>query len=178
MATPRLLLDPLRADDLTAFTALMRVRASDPSSRFGIRWPTDDRGIRDTLDWFCRSGDYLAIRLRDAAEPLAGFVYLHRNGDTAETGFYLRPDLRRHGLMREAMTAVLNELRSKGGVSLVTAETADANLPSRAFLVSAGFSRASDLPGIPVFENGKVTFQHVIRYTYSPISSISLCFSP
>ena len=135
----RLYLRRFTAGDIGAFSALIRDKAASPMAQYDSPYPTDDEGLLNLLLYFIRSGEFLAVILKDT-DALIGFVSLNNISDTEKNlGYCIHTAEWGHGYATEAAGAAISYARESGVLRLVSG-TAKENLPSRHVLEKLGFS--------------------------------------
>jgi len=137
--TERLLLRPLRIEDAHG----LHPSFADPEvMRYWSRPPSQT--LDDSLALVARNvgnrdAEAVAITLPEAPDDALGFVVLvDRKPGVAELGFFLRPDVQRRGLAREAVAAMVDHAFDRG-VRRVFADTDPDNAPSVRLLQALGF---------------------------------------
>lgn len=93
-----------------------------------------------------------------------GGISLHRDGQSAswEMGYWLMPDARGKGLMRDVLKAMLEMARNHPSIKRVTATAWVGNVPSQKVLLGAGFIPSGVKPHVR--EDGSVT--ELLQFTY------------
>ena len=149
IASARLVLVPLHADDAEELVGLLEevplrewLRAEDVG---GLRarfagWETraSPDGTEQWLNWIVRAAhDRRAL----------GWVQATVRDDAASVAYALLPVARGSGVASEALRALVPWLRSRLGVTEVTAEIDDANVASARVAAAAGFERTDRRSG-------------------------------
>ena len=139
METKRLQLNRFSPDDADDFKALIRDKMASPYAMYDHAFPTDDAGLRDVLNYFIGSEEFLAVRLR-TEHKVIGFIALNPvDNETRNLGYCIRSDYQRQGYAGEAVAAVKEYARNELRVQRLVSGTAEANTPSVRLLLSAGF---------------------------------------
>lgn len=143
LANDRVRLRPLRAEDATAYAE----GAEDPTVRRYAHLPEPhytpataramiEGAARDGLE----RGDLAVLAIADPADDsfLGSLVIFDVTEDSAEAGFWLRPDARGAGRSAAALDLAIDLVR-RSGLSGLTARTVTDNTASQRVLEGAGF---------------------------------------
>jgi len=139
--TGRLVLSPVSWQDLPDLRALKGDPGVYGLMLGGVRHPAQVAAelAEDVVFWASRGVGMWLVR-RTADTPALGTTGLHERPDGLGTAlrFAFRPEVRGHGLAREAAGAALRFAHHRAGLARVVAVTRETNIASRTVLGAIG----------------------------------------
>ncbi|HPJ03320.1 MAG TPA: GNAT family N-acetyltransferase [Candidatus Limiplasma sp.] len=158
METKRLILRRFLPEDFPAFAELIRNKMASALSVYDQQFPTDDKGLREVLEYIKNLDGFFAVLLK-AERRLIGFVTLHPVGeDTYDFGYCIHTEYQGKGYATEATISMIAFAKDVLHARKLSASTAECNTPSVRLLERAGFVRvgsgsasfAKDAQGNPI----------------------------
>lgn len=141
--TERLIIRPFAMGDLNDVTALIRDKMSGDFAPYDTQWPTDNEGIKGTLDYYINSKpwEWCAVELK-ATGHVIGFVCAGEQRDMSRgIGYTIRSDHQNNGYGYEACRSLMLHCQNALGTRRFVAGTVDCNIPSIKLLHKLGFAK-------------------------------------
>ena len=142
-------IDEAQADDLPAITAILNHAAAHTTAS----WHEYPKTEAEMADWFAaRKRDYAVLAARDASGLLGYATYGTFRVPSgyrlsAEHSLYVREDVRRRGIGKALLTALIEKARAQGLHTLIGGVDSDNSL-SFALHKAFGFEETGRLPEI------------------------------
>lgn len=142
-----LIIRKFQIEDLQNFVSLIQDKMSSEYAPFDDQFPTDENSIKDILNYFCSTEEFMAVCLEDGKKVI-GFVSLNVVDDTTRNlGYCIHSAYQNKGYASEAALRAKKYAKDVLHVTKLIAGTADCNLPSVHVLLKTGFHVISKSEG-------------------------------
>ncbi len=144
IATPRTLIRSFSTEDWRDLQELLIDKEAGEFAFSDYPYPTDERGVKEVLNFFARGDDYLAV-YEKARKKVIGYIAINNEGKIEyNLGYCFHSAYQAKGYATEACTAAINYVFNNQKAEKFVTGTASANGPSCRLLEKLGFVKTGE----------------------------------